>query len=41
MKVGGYVVSSKLFAESLYAERDVDWLIGAHVHKVEEGQTSI
>ena len=38
MKVGGYVVSSKLFAESLYAERDVDWLIGAHVHKVEEGK---
>jgi len=38
MKVGGYVVSSKLFAESLYAERDVDWLIGAHVSKVEEGK---
>jgi len=38
MKVGGYVVSSKLFAESLYAERNVDWLIGAHVSKVEEGK---
>ena len=38
MKVGGYVVSSKLFAESLYAERDVDWIIGAHVNKVEEGK---
>jgi sulfide:quinone oxidoreductase len=38
MKVGGYVVSSKLFAESLYAERDVEWLIGAHVSKVEEGR---
>lgn len=37
MKVSGYVVSSKLFAESLFAERDVDWLIGAHVSKVEEG----
>ena len=37
MKVGGYVVSSKLFAESLFAERDVDWLIGAHVSKVESG----
>ncbi len=31
MKVGGYVVSSKLFAESLFAERDIPWLIGAHV----------
>jgi len=38
MKVGGYVVSSKLFAESLYAERDIHWLIGAHVSKVEEGR---
>ncbi len=38
MKVGGYVVSSRLFAESLYAERDVDWIVGAHVNKVEEGK---
>ena len=38
MKVGGYVVSSKLFAESLYAERDVTWIVGAHVNKVEQGK---
>jgi len=38
MKVGGYVVSSKLFAESLFSERNVPWLIGAHVSKVEEGK---
>jgi len=38
MKVGGYVVSSKLFAESLFAERDVEWLIGAHTSKVEDGK---
>ncbi len=38
MKVGSYVVSSKLFAESLYAERDVSWIIGAHVNKVEQGK---
>jgi len=38
MKVGGYVVSSKLFAESLFAERDVPWIIGAHVNKVEAGK---
>ncbi|QOY55285.1 FAD-dependent oxidoreductase [Candidatus Sulfurimonas marisnigri] len=37
MKVGGYAVSSKLFAESLFAERNVDWMIGAHVSKVESG----
>jgi sulfide:quinone oxidoreductase len=38
MKVGGYAVSSKLFAESLFAERSVDWIIGAHVNKVESGK---
>ena len=38
MKVGGYVVSSKLFAESLFAERSIDWLIGAHTSKVEAGK---
>ena len=38
MKVGGYVVSSKIFAESLYAERGVDWTVGAHVSKVEAGR---
>ncbi|MFK5975874.1 MAG: FAD-dependent oxidoreductase [Sulfurovum sp.] len=38
MKVGGYAVSSKLFAESLFAERDVDWIVGAHVNKVEAGK---
>jgi sulfide:quinone oxidoreductase len=38
MKVGGYVVSSKLFAESLFAERNVSWIIGAHVSKVESGK---
>jgi sulfide:quinone oxidoreductase len=38
MKVGGYVVSSKLFAESLFAERNVPWIIGAHVSKVEAGK---
>ncbi len=38
MKVGGYVVSSKIFSESLYAERGVDWTVGAHVSKVEAGK---
>lgn len=38
IKRGGYAASSKLFAESLYTERDIGWIIGAHVSKVEEGK---
>ncbi len=38
IKRGGYAASSKLFAESLFVERGVDWTIGAHVNKVEEGK---
>jgi sulfide:quinone oxidoreductase len=38
MKVGGYVVSSKIFANSLFAEKDIPWIVGAHVNKVEEGK---
>ncbi len=38
MQVGGYTVSSKLFAESLYAERGISWITGAHVSKVEKGR---
>ncbi len=40
MKVGGYVVSSRIFTESLFAERDVDYILGAHVNKVEAGKVS-
>ncbi len=39
-KTGGYVTSSKVFAESLYTERGMDWIIGAHVNKVEEGKVT-
>ncbi|ADV46999.1 NAD(P)/FAD-dependent oxidoreductase [Nitratifractor salsuginis] len=38
IKRGGYAASSKLFTESLFVERGVDWTIGAHVNKVEEGK---
>ena len=38
IKRGGYAASSRLFAESIYAERNVGWLIGAHVSKVEKGK---
>lgn len=36
LKMGGYVTSAKVFAESLYAERDVRWITRAHVNKVEK-----
>ncbi len=38
MKAMGFAVSSRIFAESLFTERDVDWIIGAHVSKVEAGK---
>lgn len=38
MKVGGYVVSSRIFTESLFAERGVEYITGAHVNKVEPGK---
>jgi len=38
MKSMGFAVSSKIFAESLFTERNVDWIIGAHVNKVEAGK---
>jgi sulfide:quinone oxidoreductase len=36
--MGGYATSSKIFSESLYAERGLSWIIGAHVNKVEKGK---
>jgi len=36
LKMGGYVTSGKIFAESLYTERDVKWITRAHVNKVEK-----
>ncbi|MFA6760022.1 MAG: FAD-dependent oxidoreductase [Sulfuricurvum sp.] len=40
MKSMGYAVSSRIFAESLYTEKGVDWIIGAHTNKVEKGKVS-
>ena len=39
-KMGGYATSSKVFAESLYAERGMNWILGAHVNKVEAGKVT-
>lgn len=36
IKMGGYVTPSKIFAESLFAERGIDSITRAHVQKVEE-----
>lgn len=38
MKVGGYIVSSRIFTESLFAERGVDYILGAHPFQVEKGK---
>jgi sulfide:quinone oxidoreductase len=38
IKRGGYAASSRLFAESLFSERGIPWIIGAHVNKVEKGK---
>lgn len=35
---GGYVIHSRSFAESLFAERGVEWISGAHVRRVEPGK---
>jgi len=34
---GGYVTNGKVFAESLMVERDIEWIVRAHVSKVEPG----
>ncbi|KAA3661462.1 MAG: NAD(P)/FAD-dependent oxidoreductase, partial [Calditrichaeota bacterium] len=38
LKRGGYVTHSKLFAESLFAERGIDWVTSAHVYNVEKNR---
>jgi sulfide:quinone oxidoreductase len=40
MKQGGFVVQSRTFAESLYAERGVEWITRAHVDEVRDGSMS-
>ncbi|HPH66766.1 MAG TPA: FAD-dependent oxidoreductase [Kofleriaceae bacterium] len=40
LKRGGYVISGQTFAESLFVERGVEWVTGAHVQKVEPNLVS-
>lgn len=37
LRRGGYRIHSKTFAESLYAERGIEWVTGAHVKRVDPG----
>ena len=37
LKLGGYITPSKIFTESLFAERGIRWITRAHVRKVEAG----
>ena len=34
----GYVMGAKLLGESLFAERGIEWILNAHVNKVEKGK---
>lgn len=38
---GGYMTPSKIFHESLFAERQLDWLTRAHVRQVEAGRADV
>ncbi len=38
---GGYITPSRIFTESLFAERGIDWITKAHVHRVEPSQAHI
>lgn len=41
IKMGGYVSPSKIFTESLFAERGIDFVTRAHVRSVDPGATHI
>jgi sulfide:quinone oxidoreductase len=37
IKMGGYVTPTKIFAESIFKEYNINWITGAGVNKVEKG----
>jgi sulfide:quinone oxidoreductase len=41
IRQGGYITPSRVFTESLFAERGIDWITKAHVHGVEPGRAHI
>lgn len=36
LKRGGYITNSKIFTESIMAEREIKWIIRSHVERIEE-----
>jgi sulfide:quinone oxidoreductase len=40
IKRGGYITPSKIFTESLFAERGLDWITRAHINEVDNGRAS-
>jgi sulfide:quinone oxidoreductase len=41
LRQGGYVTPSKIFTESLFAERGIDWVTRSHVANIEPGRAFI
>jgi len=41
IRQGGYVTPGRIFTESLFAERGIDWITKAHVHRVDPGLAHI
>lgn len=41
LRYGGYVTPSRIFTESLFAERGIDWVTRSHVQKVEPGRLQL
>jgi len=41
IRSGGYITPSKIFQESLFAERSIDWVTRAHVREVGDGAVHI
>lgn len=40
LEAGGYITQSRTFAESLFSERGVEWITGAHTQKIEPERLS-
>lgn len=41
LRHGGYVTPSRIFTESLFAERGIDWVTRSHVRRVEPGKVEL
>lgn len=41
LMTGGHVTPGHIFAESLFVERKIEWILGAHVHEVTAGSIKV